>query len=144
MSFTAEQLAAKIFLYSERSAKNRNYVSSNPNEFKLVTSAWHLLIKMKPDLANGDAKSATEMIKRLAAGYFKHLPMGMPQPIGANLKPLFTPQEEAMLKQLPAEQRAIFEYQVQMQKQSLMSTVLSNLQNMQHDMSKGIVRNLRG
>ena len=144
MSFTVEQLAAKIFLYSERSASNRNHASSNPNEFKLVTSAWHLLLNMKPDLASGDVRSATEKIKILATGYFKHLPMRVPQPIGANLKPLFTPQEEAMLKQLPAVQRSLMEMQFQMQKQALMTSVMTNLQNMQHEMSKGIVRNLRG
>jgi hypothetical protein len=143
MSFTVEQLAAKIFLYGERNAKDRGYANSHANEAKLITAAWNLLLSMKPDLATGGGTSATEKIKKLATGYFQHIPMGLPQPVGAKPKPLFTPQEEGMLKQLPAAQRSLMEIQIQMQHEALMMSTLSNIMKLHHDTLKGVIGNIR-
>ena len=143
MSFTVEQLAAKIFLYGERNAKDRNYANSHANEAKLVTSAWKLLLAMKPDLAAGGGATVTEKIKRLATSYFQPIPMGLPQPVGAKPKPLFTPQEEAMLKQLPPGQRSLMEIQIQMQHEALLMSTLSNIMKSHHETLKGMVGNIR-
>jgi len=144
MSFTAEELAAKIFLYGQRNAADRHYAGTNANEAKLVTAAWHLLLAMKPDLAGGGGTAATEKIKKLATSYFQHIPTGLPQPpAGAKPKPLFTPHEEAMLKQLPAAQRSMMEMQIRMQHESLMMSILSNIMKSHHDTLKGVIGNIR-
>ncbi|MBK7857304.1 MAG: hypothetical protein IPJ65_01520 [Archangiaceae bacterium] len=59
--------------------------------------------------------------------------------------PTYSPTEQALLDKIKdPEQRAMQELQMQMQKQSLLCTVLSNLANMRHEMKKAVAQNLRG
>jgi hypothetical protein len=58
--------------------------------------------------------------------------------------PTYSPTEMALLSKIKdPEQRAIQELQMQMQKQALLCTVLTNLANMRHEMKKAVAQNLR-
>ena len=58
--------------------------------------------------------------------------------------PTYSPTELALLSKIKdPEQRAIQELQMQMQKQALLCTVLTNLANMRHEMLKAVAQNLR-
>lgn len=58
--------------------------------------------------------------------------------------PTYSPTEMALLSKIKdPEQRAIQELQMQMQKQALLCTVLTNLANMRHEMLKAVAQNLR-
>jgi len=58
--------------------------------------------------------------------------------------PTYSPTEQALLSKIKdPEQRAIQELQMQMQKQALLATTISNLANMRHEMLKAVANNLR-
>jgi hypothetical protein len=58
--------------------------------------------------------------------------------------PTYSPTELALLGKIKdPEQRAIQELQMQMQKQALLCTVITNLAQMRHDMLKAVAQNLR-
>jgi len=58
--------------------------------------------------------------------------------------PTYSPTEMALLSKIKdPEQRAIQELQMQMQKQALLCTVITNLAQMRHDMLKAVAQNLR-
>lgn len=58
--------------------------------------------------------------------------------------PTYSPTELALLSKIKdPEQRAIQELQMQMQKQALLCTVITNLANMRHEMLKAVAQNLR-
>ncbi len=58
--------------------------------------------------------------------------------------PTYSPAEQSLLNQItdPA-QKAMQELQMQMQKQALLATTISNLANMRHEMLKTVANNLR-
>jgi hypothetical protein len=59
--------------------------------------------------------------------------------------PAYSPAEQQLLQQIQdPQQRAMQMLQMYMQKQALLSTMLSNLANMRHEMLKTVANNLRG
>jgi hypothetical protein len=58
--------------------------------------------------------------------------------------PLFSPDEAQLMSKLPPEQQAMMTLQAKKQRESLMTSVLTNIANMKHESLKGIAQNLRG
>jgi hypothetical protein len=59
--------------------------------------------------------------------------------------PAYSPAEQQLLQQIQdPQQRAMQMLQMFMQKQALLTTMLSNLANMRHEMLKTVANNLRG
>jgi hypothetical protein len=57
----------------------------------------------------------------------------------------YSPMEQQLLATIKdPQQRAVQELQMMMQKQALISSMLTNLANMRHEMMKSIAMNLRG
>ena len=58
--------------------------------------------------------------------------------------PLFSPDEAQLMSKLRPEQQAMMTLQAKKQRESLMTSILTNIANMKHESLKGIAQNLRG
>jgi hypothetical protein len=146
---TNEALAATIYSFGLHIATDAAYASKHPGEAAAAAAAWVLLNASMPDLTAGGAQSAAQKIAAMAQ---KHLsgskitvtpapagPVPMPYP---NFGGPMGGTSGAV--NLPAVQKTVEELRQQMQKQSLMMTVITNIMQMQHEALKNVAQNLRG
>ena len=146
-----ESLAATIYSFGLNVAADGSYATSHPAEAAAATAAWALLNIALPDLASGGPKAAAQKIAALAKKYLSGSKVqDTPPPPPGGPIPIPYPNFGGPLGQipstnnLPAVQGNLLELQKKMQKESLMTSVLTNIANMKHESLKAIAQNLRG
>ena len=144
MSFSVEELAAKIYLYAERRRKDNGYAANHPEDVRLIELAWSLLLTKRPDLVAAGHAVATTKLDELAAKYLEYIPASVRNDLKKPQNPLFTPAEQAALDKLPVVNGQVLDYQAVLQRTALMMSVMSNMMNMRHESLKSISSNLRG
>lgn len=153
-SDNVDALAAKIYIFAQKMAKDPVYAATHAGEAAATVAAWVLLNTAMPELARSGPQSTAEKIAALAVKYLSGgqavsptpSPGGpVPTPYPSLGAPQFSATEQALLNKIhDPEQRAVQALQMQMQKQALLTTVLTNLANMRHEMLKSVAQNLRG
>jgi hypothetical protein len=145
-----ESLAATIYSFGLRVAADSGYAASHPGEAAAAMAAWVLLNTALPDLASDGPQAAARKIAAMAQKYLsgskiQDIPPAAPSPIPMPYPNVSDSLGGAPLtNNLPAVQGNMQELQKNMQKESLMTSVLTNIANMKHEALKGIAQNLRG
>jgi hypothetical protein len=134
-----EALAAKIYSFGLHIAADSSYALGHPGEAAAALAAWTLLNTNIPNLAKGGPLAAAHKIAELAQKYLNGSQSISPTPSPGGPVPMPYPNYAGALGgppqtiNLPAVQKNLQELQQKMQKQSLMTSVLTNIANMKHE-----------
>lgn len=137
-----EALAATIYSFGLHVGGNPSYATSHPGEAAAALAAWALLKAAMPELTSGGPQAIAQKIAAMAQKYLSgsKLTPAAPSPVPMPYPNSGGPADN----NLSPEQKSLMELQQKMQRESLMSSVLTNIANMKHEQLKAIAQNLRG
>lgn len=141
---TAEALAARIFTFAQKSARDPKYAANNLGEAGAAVAAVILLLIMKPEIAKLPQLEAAKKIHSLASKHMFAQEFGTSESsVVANMGPQVRDMYQQLLKDDPKQARA-FLLQEMMASLKLMGEILSNVSKTRSEISMTFARNARG